>query len=170
MSFKNILIILIVVLSQTSLDAQETASDEKAVHDVIATMFEGMRLGDSTMVSQLFQKDAEFFTVYITPKGHSKMRAGSVLGWLDAIGTPHEQVWNEEWWDPVIHVERNFAHVWTPYAFYVDDTFSHCGVDSFHMIKDDEGKWKVFHATDTRKKEGCDEFIPDYIKAKHANE
>jgi len=168
MTFKYIFILLSLLIIAPSLNGQTEESDLSEVNQVVATMFEGMRLGDSTMVSQLFTKDAEFFTVYITPKGDSKIQKGSVRGWLDAIGTPHEEVWNEEWWDPTIHVERNFAHVWTPYAFYVDDTFSHCGVDSFHLIKDDEGKWKVFHATDTRKKEGCDEFIPAEIKAKHA--
>jgi len=167
MSTKNAFIFLILLLGQYNLSGQTMETDKSAVHEVISTMFEGMRLGDSTMVSPLFTRDAEFFTVYITPKGHSKMRTGSVRGWLDAIGTPHEEVWNEEWWDPAIHIERNFAHVWTPYAFYIDDSFSHCGVDSFHLIKDDEGKWKVFHATDTRKKEGCDDFITDYIKSKY---
>lgn len=122
------------------------------------------------MISVLFRPDAQFFSAFVTQEGKSVLTEGSVQKWLDAIGTPKEQVWNEEWWDPVVHVDGNFAHLWTPYAFYVDDTFSHCGVDSFHMIKDDSGDWKVFHATDTKRKGGCDTFIPDHVKAKHAKE
>lgn len=142
-------------------------SEEQKVKDVIHTIFEGMRLGDSTMIRQVLNADVEFYSVFMTTNGESKLRSGNVQAWLDAIGTPHEEVWNEEWWDPVIQVENNFAHAWTPYAFYIGDEFSHCGVDSFHMIKEDDGKWKVFHLTDTRKKSGCEEMIPDFIKGKH---
>ena len=150
-------------------DAQVEDVDITSVRQVIHTMFEGMRLGDSAMVSQVFYPKAQFFSAFMTPQGESKLNQGSVQDWLNAIGTPHEQVWNEEWWDPSIKVDGNFAHAWTPYAFYVDDTFSHCGVDSFHFVKDDQGSWKVFHATDTHRKANCDTFIPDYIKAKHAS-
>lgn len=148
-------------------NAQVMDDETKAVREVIHTMFEGMRLGDSAMVSQVFYHEAQFFSAFVTKEGESKLEEGSVQDWLNAIGTPHDQVWNEEWWDPSINVDGNFAHAWVPYAFYVDDTFSHCGVDSFHFIKDAEGQWKVFHATDTRRKGGCDTFIPEHIKAKH---
>ena len=168
MSIRTIFIFSVLVfLFSDKLDAQTTESDVAAIKEVIHTMFEGMRLGDSAMVSQVFDPQAQFFSAFMTKQGESILNEGSVKDWLNAIGTPHEQVWNEEWWDPSIKVDGNFAHAWTPYAFYVDDTFSHCGVDSFHMIKDNEGNWKVFHATDTRRKGDCDSFIPDYIKAKH---
>jgi len=130
-------------------------------------MFEGMRLGDSAMVSHVFYPDAQFFSAYITKTGESKLEEGSVRDWLNAIGTPHEEVWHEEWWDPSIIIDGNFAHAWVPYAFYVDDTFSHCGVDSFHLVKDDDGQWKIFHVADTRRRRGCETFIPDHVKAKH---
>lgn len=167
MSTKYLLFFCLSMGLTLQIQGQSSDSEKDAVRAVVTTMFEGMMLGDSAMVSKLFRPDAEFFSVYMTPQGQSKVRKGSVRGWLDAIGTPHDEVWNEEWWDPVIQVERNFAHVWTPYAFYLDDELSHCGVDSFHMMKDNDGQWKIFHATDTRKKSGCDEMIPDDIKAKH---
>ncbi len=159
----------LLLVCSNAMNAQSDMSDNEQVEKVIHTMFEGMRLGDSAMVRQVFYSEAQFFSAFVTPKGSSKLKEGSVQEWLDAIGTPHDQVWNEEWWNPSINVDGNFAHVWTPYAFYVDDTFSHCGVDSFHMIKDDSGTWKIFHATDTRRRSGCDTFIPGHIKAKHSS-
>lgn len=169
MSLKSIFITGVVgLLAMNNSIAQDSVDDAVAVRNAIHTMFEGMRLGDSAMVSQVFYPEAAFFSAYITKDGESKLEQGSVQAWLNAIGTPHENVWNEEWWDPKIHVDGNFAHAWTPYAFYIDDTFSHCGVDSFHFIKNAKGLWKVFHATDTRRKSDCDTFIPDHIKAKHS--
>ena len=169
MSIRSIFIFgVLSLLFVNRTDAQLEDPNITSVRQVIHTMFEGMRLGDSAMVSQVFYPEAQFFSAFMTQQGESKLEEGSVQDWLNAKGTPHEQVWNEEWWDPSIHIDGNFAHAWTPYAFYVDDTFSHCGVDSFHFIKDDQENWKVFHATDTRRKGDCDAFIPNHIKAKHA--
>ena len=168
LSLKYILIAFSALFFSTNMLSQEAADEGKNVEMVIETMFEGMRLGDSAMVSQLIRHDAEFFSAFMTKQGKSELRQGSVQNWLDAIGTPRDNVWNEEWWDPVIKVDGNFAHAWVPYAFYVDDDFSHCGVDSFHFIKDDNGKWLVYHLTDTRRKGGCETFIPEAIKAKHS--
>jgi hypothetical protein len=39
-------------------------------------------------------------------------------------------------------VDGPIAMVWLPYDFYVNGTWSHCGVDIFTMVKDDAG-WKI---------------------------
>lgn len=39
-------------------------------------------------------------------------------------------------------VDGPIAMVWLPYDFYVNDTWSHCGVDIFTMVKSDAG-WKI---------------------------
>ncbi len=46
------------------------------------------------------------------------------------------------------------ANAWTPYEFWYNGNFSHCGVNSFQLIKKDE-KWKIIYLVDTRRKEGC---------------
>ena len=46
------------------------------------------------------------------------------------------------------------ANVWTAYSFYFDGKFSHCGVNSFQLLKE-AGEWKIFYLVDTRRKEGC---------------
>jgi hypothetical protein len=40
------------------------------------------------------------------------------------------------------------------YKFYVGETFSHCGVNSFQLFKDKEG-WKIIYLIDTRRKDPC---------------
>jgi len=168
MYHKAIFILLTALLfCSMNSSAQSEEADIPGVKKVMHNIFEGMRLGDSSMVSQVFYPGAEFFSAFVSKEGRSVLREGSIQEWLNAIGTPHEKVWNEEWWDPSIRVDGNFAHAWTPYAFYLDDTLSHCGVNSFHFIKDEDGNWKIFHATDTRHRAGCESFIPDHIKMKH---
>lgn len=52
------------------------------------------------------------------------------------------------------------ATAWTPYAFYLGDTLSHCGTNAFQLakLKDD---WKIIQITDTRRKD-CD--VPERVK------
>jgi hypothetical protein len=44
--------------------------------------------------------------------------------------------------------------VWTPYELEVEGIFSHCGVNSFQLIRINE-QWKITQITDTRRKEDC---------------
>lgn len=130
--------------------------------EVISRLFEGMRQGDSAMVRQAFTKEAQMYTVIDGANGDAQLRRGSLKKFLEAVGTPHEEVWDEPIWDTDIKIDGNLAQVWTQYAFYFGDKFSHCGVDAFQLVRLAEG-WKIFQATDTRKKDGCQ--IPDHIQS-----
>lgn len=48
-------------------------------------------------------------------------------------------------------IDGNLAHVWTPYEFYINEKFSHMGVNSFTLYNDN-GKWQIIHIIDTRRK------------------
>jgi len=141
--------------------------DARAVEQVLLTMAEGMRLGDSTVVRNLFTDDAAFYSVFTTKDGDRMLRPGSVDQWITAIGTPHDEAWNEELWDMEISIDGVLAHVWAPYAFYLGDQFSHCGVNSFQLVKGNDDQWRIFHGTDTRRRSDCESFIPYKIKEKY---
>jgi hypothetical protein len=38
-----------------------------------------------------------------------------------------------------------------PYQFYIGDKFSHCGVNSFQLVKL-QGQWKIQYLIDTQEK------------------
>jgi hypothetical protein len=56
--------------------------------------------------------------------------------------------------NPVVQVDGGLASVWAEYHFYVGTRFSHCGVDTFHLVRTTEG-WKIIDLADTRRKDGC---------------
>lgn len=141
--------------------------DNQAVEQVLWKMVDGMRNGDSTSVRSLFTDDAAFFSAFVTRDGQRMLKPGSVDQWITAIGTPHEEAWNEELWNLEVRVDGVLAHVWAPYAFYLGNQFSHCGVNSFHLIKNEDSEWKIFHGTDTRRRSDCESYIPERIKAKY---
>jgi len=53
-----------------------------------------------------------------------------------------------------IRIDGPLASVWTPYNFYYEGKFSHCGVNSFQLVKIN-GEWKIQYLIDTRRKQGC---------------
>ncbi|MFC3161151.1 Putative lumazine-binding [Chryseobacterium arachidis] len=55
-----------------------------------------------------------------------------------------------------IHVDGNLASVFTPYSFYFKGKFSHCGANSFQLVKQND-EWKIQYLIDTRRKDNCKE-------------
>jgi hypothetical protein len=133
----------------------QTTAETKGIMQPIRLLFEGMNLGDSGRVHSAFLNEVTFVTVAKNKAGKATLIPEPLDQFLVTVGTPHTEVWNEPIWDVVIHVDGIFAQVWAKYAFYRDKQFSHCGVDAFHLIKSDDGQWRIFHLADTRQKEGC---------------
>lgn len=130
------------------------AQSEKEVRAVIYQMFDAMRAGDSSMLRPLFSSEIVSASAF-EREGKSMMRSGNIENFIQAVGTPHDQVWNEKIWNIKIHVDANMATAWMNYAFFRGEEFSHCGVNNFVLFKSDSG-WKIVHLMDTRRKANCD--------------
>ena len=144
--------------------AQQT--DEKiTIMEVITRLFKGMEKGDSAMVHSAFASDVTFATIFRDAKNEQHLRReDSSEDFLKDIGTSHKITWYEEAWDVTIQVDGDFAQAWCNYAFYLDNTFSHCGVDAFQFYRETLG-WKIFQLVDTRRTSGC--IVPASIQDKH---
>jgi len=55
----------------------------------------------------------------------------------------------------VVKIDGPLAIVWTPYKFYFNGKFSHCGVNSFQLVRFN-GVWKIQYLIDTRRRAGCE--------------
>lgn len=132
-----------------------------AILKPITTLFTGMNLGDSAMVHSAFADNATLASIGKDKTGKVIFkREASISGFLKAVGSPHKEPWSEPIWETEIDVDGDFAQVWTKYAFYIGKTFSHCGVDAFQLVKQND-QWKIFHLVDTRQKENCD--LPKHV-------
>jgi hypothetical protein len=145
----------LIILAATNACVAQTAQDNNEILIPVNNLFKGMNMGDSALVHSCFTSSPTIITVAKNKEGVPEMRSGSLQKFLDAVGTPHDQKWNEPIWDVKIQMDGNLAQVWAKYAFYLGKEFSHCGVDAFQLFKGDDGKWRIFHLADTRQKEGC---------------
>ena len=132
-------------------------SPERDVMAVVEKLFDGMRSGDSAQVRSVFAPGALLGSVE-TKDGVSSLKkdADAVDGFVKAVGTPHQAMWDERTANPKVHVDGDLAMVWVDYTFYLGDRKSHCGVDAFQFVKGAEG-WKVVTLVDTRRRENCPE-------------
>lgn len=53
-----------------------------------------------------------------------------------------------------IQTDGDMAHAWTPYEFYLQGAFHHCGVNSFQLFHDGT-RWKIIYLVDTRRVKDC---------------
>jgi ketosteroid isomerase-like protein len=146
----------LLIATTCSLAITASAQNEPAVLEPIRVVFDAMKKGDSAALRTAFHPDAVLFTVVNDPKtGQPSLRKETLKEFLTAIGTPHKDVYNELTWGEKVFIDGDFAQVWTDYAFYLNRTFSHCGVDAFQLIRNAAGKWLIFGLEDTRRKTGC---------------
>ncbi|MEX0722492.1 MAG: nuclear transport factor 2 family protein [Gracilimonas sp.] len=150
--FLTILTVLFITATFFSAEAQQ--NEPERVQAVIEQLFDGMRESDSTKVSAAFTKDAIMQTVVENEAGEVQIRSGNLQAFLNAIGTEKEEIWDERISAYDINIDGELATVWTPYQFYVGDEFSHCGVNSFQLIKKN-GSWQIFFIVDTRRQDNC---------------
>ena len=152
---KIVAISLFLLSALISVNAQ-TALEKDALMKPVKMLFEGMQKGDSALVHQAFSKTVTMASIFSDKSGKSLIRhESSIQDFLQSIGTPHAETYNEMIWGEKILMDGNFAQVWTNYAFYLGKKFSHCGVDAFNLVKGQDGNWTIFHLADTRRKEGC---------------
>lgn len=149
---KKILIASLILFSVSSTSIFARQSEE--VRKVIASLFEGMKSKNTDLIKASFHPDATMQTVK-SGETYSELGSNSVADFVNRIAsTPETTTFDERILEYQIKVDGDMASAWTPYEFYVNDNFSHCGVNSFQLIKTKEG-WKITHIIDTRRKEGC---------------
>lgn len=154
---KYILSILVLFLFSTQINAQkEFSANETDVQNIIVKLFDGMREGDSAKVASVFSKNVRMFSSYTKKTGEEVLHEGKLSEFLKAIDTPHDEIWDEKIWDTEIQIDGNLAQVWTQYGFYIGEKFSHCGVDAFQLIKENDS-WKIINLMDTRRVVGCEQ-------------
>jgi hypothetical protein len=129
---------------------------EQEVEAVICSLFDGMKQKNAEQVAAAFSSEGLMQTVQQKPEG-TTVGSNSVADFVKRIAnTPAGTVLDERILSYQIQVDGSMASAWTPYKFYVNDTFSHCGVNSFQLVKLAEG-WKIVYIIDTRRKEPCQE-------------
>lgn len=131
--------------------------EEDSVKQVVETFFEGFHARDSMVMKSVFHEQPVIQTIGRTKEGEIKLinqELGQVLRGI--VGIPSETSFKEKIHTYIIKIDGEMANAWTPYSFYMNGNFSHCGVNNFQLLKVKD-EWKIIYLIDTRRKEGCEE-------------
>lgn len=137
-----------------NLASGQQAFTEREAREVVDTFFKGFHKGDTLLMSQVMVRDMAMQTV-LDKDGKPMVNDGTGFQLLAAVANRKpDQKWDERLLDYKVHIDGNLAHVWTPYEFWFNDKFIHCGANSFTLAKTPSG-WKIVHLIDSRRQEGC---------------
>ena len=127
-------------------------SDSAAVLAPIQRLFDGMRAADSAAVRSAFHPEARVVRV-VTRGDSTQIMVDGIERFVTAVGGAQE-VWDERLFNTEVRIDGAIASVWTGYTFHLGDRFSHCGIDSFELVRAASG-WLIVHLADTRHTNGC---------------
>ena len=151
---RNTLTIGFVLLLAITGAAQTAApgDDKTAVLAAVQKFFDTMSSRDAEGARQVLMPEGRMFSVR-EQNGQQVVRASVVEDYLKNLPNGKQQN-RERMWNPEVRIHGAIASVWTPYDFWVDGKFSHCGIDIFDLVKTAEG-WKISGATYTVERTGC---------------
>lgn len=130
-------------------------SARDSVENTIKQMFEAMSGIDTVKLSNCFAPTAILQTIAIGKDGRETVRTVGLSQFITSISKLGQGDADERIQITSIQIDASLASVWTPYKFYYKGNFSHCGANSFQLIRTEEG-WKIQYLIDTRRKQGCD--------------
>ncbi|HUR67212.1 MAG TPA: nuclear transport factor 2 family protein [Chitinophagaceae bacterium] len=148
---KYFFIVLTILLCGITSQAQ---SAEDSVKAVINTMFTAMKSADGNLLRSTFSDSIVFQTIARTKEGTALVRNESAAGFVEQVSKATAGSLDERISFETIKIDGPLAIAWTPYSFYFNGQFSHCGVNSFQLVRFN-GIWKIQYIIDTRRRQGC---------------
>jgi len=159
MKFLSSLSFIAIIIISQSIEAQQVEKNQ--IKEVISLFFKGLQSGDTLLIKQTISKDLKLQTTFKNKEGKSILRNEDVSKFLNSVASKNtKDIWEEKLLSYHIQVDGTMANVWTPYEFYLNNDFSHCGVNSFQLFFDGK-KWSIIYLIDTRRKQDCKNNIND---------
>jgi hypothetical protein len=131
-------------------------TSQDSVKLTISKLFNGMKNSDPVLLKSAFADSAILQSVAINKEGQTIIENESVTTFAATVSKLPKGDADERIEFDIIKIDGPLAIVWAPYTFYYKGIFSHCGTDSFQLIRIN-GQWKIQYLIDTRRKKGCNQ-------------
>lgn len=147
---------LILLIFTANLTFAQSSSERDSAKKTITEFFEAFHKQDTVKLKSLSHPNIVLQSISVPENEVASLVTDSFADFLRNIASiPSDTQFEEILHDFEVNIHGKMANVSTPYSFYLNDEFSHCGVNSFQLMKAD-GKWKIIYLVDTRQKHGCD--------------
>ncbi len=146
------LLILAVALSYSIISFSQS-DDRAAILETVQKFFDSIEFRDRQLLESILVPNSLNISARELDGGEAQFNVMSYDEVVTALTRPGRNA-KERSWDETVLIQGNIAVVWTPYDFHVDGVFSHCGIDSFQLIKQD-GQWLISNSSWTLETENC---------------
>jgi hypothetical protein len=146
--------IVLTVLAFSIIGKAQSAED--SVKAVVNNLFTAMIKSDTVLLKSCFADSMVLQTIIRGKSGGAEVMNETAAGFVKSIGSLKPGAADERIKFGTVLIDGPLALVWTPYQFYYNGQFSHCGVNSFHLVRFKDG-WKIQYLIDTRRRTGCSE-------------
>ena len=147
------ILILLALIGVSFITKAQTAEDTVKV--TVTRLFEAMKNGDAAELKNCFADSAILQTINKNKEGKIIIQNETVDEFSISISKLPKGDADERIQFDIVKIDGPLAIVWAPYKFFYKGKFSHCGVDSFQLVKIN-GEWKIQYLIDTRRKNKCD--------------
>ncbi len=145
--------LLLTVLPLAPARAQEgAASERQAVLAAVDSLLDAMARHDVPTSRRLLVAGATLHSVLVGAPT-ATLQTQNDVSYLQMLATDTTAL-GERIWSPTTLIAGDVAQVWAEYDFHVNRTFSHCGVDSFTLLRSAAG-WQVTSISYTVIRQGC---------------
>jgi hypothetical protein len=134
------------VQSQTSIDSVKTTINQ---------FFKAMRSADTKAMLSCFTDSAILQTIVSNVSGEPEVKTEKLSEFAAVVTSLPKDAADERIVFDMVKTDGPLAIAWTPYRFYFNGKFSHCGVNSFQLVRQNVS-WKIQYIIDTRRKQACE--------------
>src|SRR6187549_4260701 len=147
---KRILILLTATMFISIVTNAQTAED--SARAVVNQLFTAMKTVDAALLKDAFADSAVLQTIRRKQDGTFFVQNEKVSDFVEQIGKAKKDSLDERITFETVKIDGPLAIAWTPYKFYYAGNFSHCGVNSFQLVRIN-GRWKIQFLIDTRRRQ-----------------
>lgn len=122
----------------------------------VKALFDAMRAHDGEQLAAQFTADA----ILQRAEESGDIKQNDITRFAEFVSQTDKYL-DEKLLAVTVQQSDNLAAVWTPYAFYLDGKLSHCGVNSFQLVRTG-AHWKIHFLIDNIFSGNCQDFIHQY--------
>jgi hypothetical protein len=132
----------------------DESGDREAVLEVLDFFFSAMTAKNAVAMQEVMTIDGVMYG-YTDGENGPEIFSITHTDYLEGLST-HEGLPVERIWNPRVDLHDRIAIAWTPYDFHNDGVFSHCGMNTFSLLKREDG-WRITGVVFSVQTEGCEE-------------
>lgn len=151
---KEVCLLFLLTLAFSACSQEKINTDEEKIKNVINQFFESLETRDTLLMKQTTMDEAQKWR---RRNNNEPITIDMRFSKDDYQGMTTNPKIKETALSFKIVVHDGIAVAWVPYKLWLEDKFSHCGIDVFTLFEMD-GIWKIISIAYTVEKEDCDKY------------